>query len=39
METGTVEDSEVSAQRLHGFAERRFGESPSAEWLRYWLGG
>jgi hypothetical protein len=30
-------DNEVSAQRLHEFAERRLGENALAECLRYWI--
>jgi death-on-curing protein len=34
----TMPDCEISAEKLRGFAERRFGESALAEWLRYWIG-
>lgn len=34
----TMPDSEISAEKLRGFAERRFGENALAEWLRYWIG-
>ena len=33
----TMPDSEISAEKLRGFAERRFGENALAEWLRYWI--
>ena len=33
----TMPDSEVSAQKLRAFAERRLGENALAEWLRYWI--
>ena len=35
----TMPDSEVSAQKLRAFAERRFGENALAGWLRYWISG
>ena len=34
----TMPDSEISAEKLRGFAERRLGENALAEWLRYWIG-
>jgi prophage maintenance system killer protein len=34
----TMPDSEISAERLRGFGERRLGENALAEWLRYWVG-
>ena len=33
----TMPDSEISAEKLRGFAERRLGENALAEWLRYWI--
>jgi hypothetical protein len=32
-------DSEISAETLRQFAERRFGEKALAEWLRLWTSG
>ena len=33
----TMPDTEISAQKLHDFAERRLGENALAEWLRIWI--
>jgi death-on-curing protein len=35
----TMPDSEISAETLRQFAERRFGEKALAEWLRLWTSG
>ena len=35
----TMPDSEISAETLRQFAERRFGEKALAEWLRFWISG